>query len=76
MANWMLVSHDWLKIVLSVVFRDLWITSLAHIKYIVRMSRPSNTSFICELAGITIHEHASAPHPNLPFPHYLCVSQL
>ncbi|KAJ7911553.1 hypothetical protein B0H13DRAFT_2328210 [Mycena leptocephala] len=52
MANWMLVSRDWLKIVLSVVFRDLWITSYAHIKYIVRMSRPSNTSFICELAGI------------------------
>jgi len=52
MARWMLVSRDWLKIVLSVVFRDLWITSYAHIKYITHICR-SNASFICELAGIT-----------------------
>ncbi|KAJ7789186.1 hypothetical protein B0H13DRAFT_2394877 [Mycena leptocephala] len=53
MATWMLVSRDWLKVVLSIVFRDLWITSFAHIKYIVRICAPPNTSFICELAGIT-----------------------
>ncbi|KAJ7484642.1 hypothetical protein FB451DRAFT_1233029 [Mycena latifolia] len=53
MANWMLVSRDWLKIALSVVFRDLWITSYAHIEYIIHIATPSNTSFICELAGIT-----------------------
>ncbi|KAJ6476198.1 hypothetical protein C8R45DRAFT_1009188 [Mycena sanguinolenta] len=57
MTRWMLVSHGWLKIVLSVVFRDLWITSPAHIRYIIRMCR-SNASFVCELAGIThIHWH-------------------
>jgi hypothetical protein len=49
----MLVNRDWLKIVLSVVFRDLWITSFAHIEYIVHISTPPNTSFICQLAGIT-----------------------
>ncbi|KAJ7433424.1 hypothetical protein B0H11DRAFT_2121746, partial [Mycena galericulata] len=53
MANWMLVGRDWLKIVVSVVFRDLWITTDAHIRYIVRICTPSNTSFICGLAGIT-----------------------
>ncbi|KAJ6492770.1 hypothetical protein C8R47DRAFT_1319147 [Mycena vitilis] len=52
MANWMLVNRDWLKIVLSVVFRDLWITSDAHAEYIMRIHR-SNASFVCELAGIT-----------------------
>ncbi|KAJ7461387.1 hypothetical protein B0H11DRAFT_2056965 [Mycena galericulata] len=58
MANWMLVSREWLKIVVSVVFRDLWITTDAHIKYIIRISAPSNTSFICGLAGITdVHQH-------------------
>ncbi|KAJ7461388.1 hypothetical protein B0H11DRAFT_2241815 [Mycena galericulata] len=58
MANWMLVSRDWLKIVVSVVFRDLWITTDAHIKYIIRISTPSHTSFICGLAGITdVHQH-------------------
>ncbi|KAJ7929689.1 hypothetical protein B0H13DRAFT_2538677 [Mycena leptocephala] len=58
MANWMLVSRDWLKIILSVVFRDLWITSFAHIKYIVRICTSPNTSFICELAGITdVRQH-------------------
>ncbi|KAJ7773635.1 hypothetical protein DFH07DRAFT_952683 [Mycena maculata] len=57
MAHWMLVSHDWLKIVLSVVFRDLWVTSAAHIGYIVAICR-SNASFICQLAGITdVHQH-------------------
>ncbi|KAJ6483013.1 hypothetical protein DFH09DRAFT_1212804 [Mycena vulgaris] len=52
MAHWMLVSRDWLKIVLSFVFRDLWVTSPTHIKYITHICR-SNASFICELAGIT-----------------------
>ncbi|KAJ7778408.1 hypothetical protein B0H16DRAFT_1503413 [Mycena metata] len=59
MATWMLVSREWLKIVLYVVFRDLWITSSAHIKYIVRIcTSPANTSFICQLGGITdVHQH-------------------
>ncbi|KAF7373398.1 hypothetical protein MSAN_00549400 [Mycena sanguinolenta] len=52
MTRWMLVSHNWLKIVLSIVFRDLWITSGAHARYIIRICR-TNTSFVCELAGIT-----------------------
>ncbi|KAJ6541785.1 hypothetical protein B0H19DRAFT_1077578 [Mycena capillaripes] len=57
MAKWMLVSHDWLKIVISVVFRDLWITTSAHIEYIIRICK-SNKSFVCELAGIMdIHLH-------------------
>ncbi|KAJ6577901.1 hypothetical protein B0H19DRAFT_1121747 [Mycena capillaripes] len=50
MAQWMLVSRDWLKIVLSVVFRDLWIT-YTHIEYIIQICK-SNKSFICEIAGI------------------------
>ncbi|KAJ7657493.1 hypothetical protein B0H17DRAFT_1337863 [Mycena rosella] len=53
MAQWMLVGHDWLQIVLSVVFRDLWITSYAHIDYITDICCYNNhQSFICELAGI------------------------
>ncbi|KAJ6492767.1 hypothetical protein C8R47DRAFT_1214076 [Mycena vitilis] len=52
MARWMLVSRDCLKIVLSIVFRDLWITSDAHTEYITQIHR-SNSSFVCELAGIT-----------------------
>ncbi|KAJ6476224.1 hypothetical protein C8R45DRAFT_1102494 [Mycena sanguinolenta] len=51
MTRWMLVSHDWLKIVLSVVFRDLWITSDAHLQYVHRICT-SKTSFVCGLAGI------------------------
>ncbi|KAJ6476232.1 hypothetical protein C8R45DRAFT_1158909 [Mycena sanguinolenta] len=57
MTRWMLVSHDWLKIVVAVVFRDLWITSDVHLSHILRICR-TNTSFVCELAGITeIHQH-------------------
>ncbi|KAJ6520226.1 hypothetical protein C8R45DRAFT_1086109 [Mycena sanguinolenta] len=56
MTRWMLVSHDWLNIVLPVVFRDLWITSDAHFEYILRICH-SNISFICELAGITRIRH-------------------
>ncbi|KAJ7748789.1 hypothetical protein DFH07DRAFT_829734 [Mycena maculata] len=57
MAHWMLVSHDWLKIVLSVVFRDLWVTSIAHINYVIGIC-DSNESFICQLAGISdVHRH-------------------
>ncbi|KAJ6476199.1 hypothetical protein C8R45DRAFT_934815 [Mycena sanguinolenta] len=57
MTRWMLVSHDWLHIVLSIVFRDLWITSYAHFEYIVRICN-DNTSFACDLAGIvSIHHH-------------------
>ncbi|KAJ6476233.1 hypothetical protein C8R45DRAFT_1077179 [Mycena sanguinolenta] len=57
MTRWMLVSR-WLKIVLSIVFRDLWITSDdAHLQYFLRICN-SNISFICGLAGITdIHQH-------------------
>ncbi|KAJ6541466.1 hypothetical protein B0H19DRAFT_316018 [Mycena capillaripes] len=51
MAQWVLVSRDWLKIVLSVVFRDLWITSYPHIEYVIQICK-SNKSFICEIAGI------------------------
>ncbi|KAJ7724846.1 hypothetical protein B0H16DRAFT_1895286 [Mycena metata] len=51
MSQWLLVSHDWLKIVLSVVFRDLWITSYDHMKYVTHICR-TNTSFVCRLAGI------------------------
>ncbi|KAF7373422.1 hypothetical protein MSAN_00551800 [Mycena sanguinolenta] len=57
MTHWMLVSHDWLNIVLSIVFRDLWITSEAHFQYVLRICN-SNTSFVCGLAGITdIRQH-------------------
>ncbi|KAJ7736602.1 hypothetical protein DFH07DRAFT_779672 [Mycena maculata] len=52
MARWILVSRDWLNIVLSVVFRDLWITSLRHLLYIAHMCS-SDTSFIFQTAGIT-----------------------
>src|ERR1700761_8838389 len=53
MTQWMLVSRDWLKIVLSVVFRDLWITSSAHFEYIIDTCRYNSASFICDIAGIT-----------------------
>ncbi|KAJ7613760.1 hypothetical protein DFH06DRAFT_1484579 [Mycena polygramma] len=52
MASWMLVSREWLNIVLFVVFRDLWITTPAHLEYITRIHR-SGKSFVCKLAGIT-----------------------
>ncbi|KAJ6507881.1 hypothetical protein C8R47DRAFT_1099863 [Mycena vitilis] len=53
----MLVSREWLIIVLSVVFRNLWITSRAHLRYIVRICL-ENTSFVFTLAGISnIHHH-------------------
>ncbi|KAJ7778465.1 hypothetical protein B0H16DRAFT_1711962 [Mycena metata] len=51
MTTWILVSRDWLKIALSVVFRDVWITSFAHITYLARICT-QNTSFVCQLAGI------------------------
>ncbi|KAJ6542602.1 hypothetical protein B0H19DRAFT_1267845 [Mycena capillaripes] len=53
MANWLLVSRDWLRTVVSVVFRDVWMTSEAHSIYILRICTPPKNSFICELAGIT-----------------------
>ncbi|KAJ6476197.1 hypothetical protein C8R45DRAFT_934813 [Mycena sanguinolenta] len=57
MTRWMVVSRDWLRIVCSVVFCDLWITSVAHLSYILRIC-DSNASFVCELAGITdIRQH-------------------
>ncbi|KAJ7762542.1 hypothetical protein B0H16DRAFT_1883996 [Mycena metata] len=52
MTQWMLVSREWLKIVLSIVFRDLWVTSRAHLLYIVDIC-DLNSSFICKLAGIS-----------------------
>ncbi|KAJ7760431.1 hypothetical protein B0H16DRAFT_1813859 [Mycena metata] len=58
MAQWMLVSRDWLQIVLSVVFRDLWVTSPAHLKYIVNACKSNPESFICRLAGIAdVRQH-------------------
>ncbi|KAJ7729395.1 hypothetical protein DFH07DRAFT_1066217 [Mycena maculata] len=51
MARWMLVSRDWLNIVVSVVFRDLWITSQAHLLYTVCLCS-SDASFIAQTAGI------------------------
>ncbi|KAJ7654440.1 hypothetical protein DFH06DRAFT_1202438 [Mycena polygramma] len=57
MSQWMLVSRDWLNIVLSVVFRDLWITSRAHIQYILDICN-NNSSFICTLAGVSnVNQH-------------------
>ncbi|KAJ6476157.1 hypothetical protein C8R45DRAFT_1216886 [Mycena sanguinolenta] len=57
MTRWMLVSRDWLNIVLPVVFRDLWITSYAHLEYILDICH-SNVSFVCGLAGISnIRQH-------------------
>ncbi|KAJ6464281.1 hypothetical protein C8R47DRAFT_1224797 [Mycena vitilis] len=57
MTQWMLVSRDWLKIVLSVVFRDLWLTSPAHANYINSICK-DHPSFICMLAGIAdVSEH-------------------
>ncbi|KAJ7630039.1 hypothetical protein DFH06DRAFT_1224718 [Mycena polygramma] len=57
MTQWMLVSRDWLKIVLPVVFRDLWLTSRAHAEYINSICE-DHPSFICTLAGITdVHKH-------------------
>ncbi|KAJ7755167.1 hypothetical protein B0H16DRAFT_731028 [Mycena metata] len=61
MTQWMLVSRDWLEIVLSVVFRNLWITSNAHINYIIDCGN-TQKSFIFELAGIPgpeIYRHIS-----------------
>ncbi|KAJ7276984.1 hypothetical protein C8J57DRAFT_1504820 [Mycena rebaudengoi] len=56
MTNWMLVSRDWLNIVVSIVFHDLWITSRAQINYIVTIC--FTPSFICKLGGITnVHRH-------------------
>ncbi|KAJ7222511.1 hypothetical protein GGX14DRAFT_428943, partial [Mycena pura] len=52
MVQWMLVSHGWLQIVLSVVFRDLWITSYAHMNYIHKVCFWRFPSFISEIAGI------------------------
>ncbi|KAJ7628389.1 hypothetical protein FB45DRAFT_867467 [Roridomyces roridus] len=49
MTQWMLVSHEWLKIVVPIVFRDVWITSVPHMRYI---STITNASYICQLAGI------------------------
>ncbi|KAJ7185474.1 hypothetical protein C8R46DRAFT_380100 [Mycena filopes] len=72
MANWMLVCRDWLNIVLSVVFRDLWITSDAHIEYIIHIHR-SNASFVCELAGITdIRRHLAKVCRSLTISVYHC----
>ncbi|KAJ7628367.1 hypothetical protein FB45DRAFT_918117 [Roridomyces roridus] len=50
MTQWMLVSHGWLKIVIPIVFRNVWITSIPHMHY---MSKIVDASFICQLAGIT-----------------------
>jgi hypothetical protein len=60
MTQWMLVNRDWLIIVISVVFRDLWIVTPAHMNYIHSwLELPSSrTTFIFELAGIPdVQEH-------------------
>ncbi|KAJ7217296.1 hypothetical protein GGX14DRAFT_602870 [Mycena pura] len=60
MTQWMLVNRDWLSIVISVVFRDLWVTTPAHMDYIHSWLslRSSRTTFIFELAGIPdVREH-------------------
>ncbi|KAJ7628357.1 hypothetical protein FB45DRAFT_1028453 [Roridomyces roridus] len=49
MTQWMLVSHEWLRIAVLVVFRNVWITSIPHMDY---MSKIVDASFICQLAGI------------------------
>ncbi|KAJ7217300.1 hypothetical protein GGX14DRAFT_602889 [Mycena pura] len=57
MTQWMLVNRDWLSIVISVVFRDLWVTTPAHMDYIHSL-RSSRTTFIFELVGIPdVHGH-------------------
>ncbi|KAJ7206828.1 hypothetical protein GGX14DRAFT_637047 [Mycena pura] len=56
MTQWMLVNRDWLSIVISIVFRDLWITTPAHKSYIQSLHK--SRTFIFELAGIPdAHEH-------------------
>ncbi|KAJ7843829.1 hypothetical protein B0H13DRAFT_2097350 [Mycena leptocephala] len=60
MTQWMLVNCDWLIIVISVVFRDLWIVTPAHMNYIHSWLEPrsSRTTFIFQLAGIPdVQEH-------------------
>ncbi|KAJ7655670.1 hypothetical protein DFH06DRAFT_481534 [Mycena polygramma] len=57
MTQWMLVSHDWLDIVLYIVFRDVWITSRWHKDYIEHICS-TNKSYACGLAGITdVRQH-------------------
>ncbi|KAJ7184757.1 hypothetical protein C8R46DRAFT_1208935 [Mycena filopes] len=48
MVQWMLVSHNWLAIVHSIAFRDVWITSNWHSDYI-RHIWSTNASYICGL---------------------------
>ncbi|KAJ7602553.1 hypothetical protein DFH06DRAFT_1397259 [Mycena polygramma] len=60
MVSWMLVSRDWLNIVVSVVFRSLWITTPAHLQYILQVCQ-SNISFVFQLAGIMdVRRHFAA----------------
>ncbi|KAJ7613766.1 hypothetical protein DFH06DRAFT_1344522 [Mycena polygramma] len=73
MMRWMLVSRDWLKIVLSIVFRDLWIPSDAHCLYMIHVYR-SNESFVCELSGITDpRQHLARTCRSLTISVYHCV---
>ncbi|KAJ7628463.1 hypothetical protein FB45DRAFT_38469 [Roridomyces roridus] len=51
MTQWMLVSRDWLRIVATIVFRDLWITSIPHMHYICGIVIASESN-VCQLAGI------------------------
>ncbi|KAJ7019206.1 hypothetical protein C8F04DRAFT_1148432, partial [Mycena alexandri] len=58
MAQWTLASREWLILVLVIVFRDLWIISPAHYEYTIIDICNSNSSFICELAGISdVRQH-------------------
>ncbi|KAJ7762524.1 hypothetical protein B0H16DRAFT_1718975 [Mycena metata] len=49
MTQWMLVSREWLNIIVAFVFRDLWLTSPEHYEYVTEICN-SNSSFICALA--------------------------
>ncbi|KAJ7622475.1 hypothetical protein FB45DRAFT_1061938 [Roridomyces roridus] len=52
MTQWMLVSHEWLKIVSPITLGDLWVTSTAHMQYMTNNISTTDVSCIFRLAGI------------------------
>ncbi|KAJ7755114.1 hypothetical protein B0H16DRAFT_1886375, partial [Mycena metata] len=52
MTQWMLVSRDWLKIVLFVVFRDLWITRSPTLSIAATTVNPSYANSLEYLASV------------------------
>ncbi|KAJ7628365.1 hypothetical protein FB45DRAFT_36699 [Roridomyces roridus] len=52
MTQWMLVSHEWLRIVVPIFLQDSWITSTPHMYYMCNMANSVPPSYICRLAGI------------------------